>query len=271
MAAVSSLINETFGFWGTITATIDWCESNYDISYFVAEFWNTLSNIAIIAPAILGAIRCWQCNIEKRIILAFVLLSFVGLGSWCFHMTLLYEMQLLDEIPMVAVSMVSISSLLSSLQVSCKNSLLVEVLLTLTLVAFTLIYVLVKTPILFQLSYAAMVFGIIYVDLLILKRHPSNKKLLTLGLSLYGCGVVFWLCDNIFCDNLRELRQLLPSFIAPLTQFHSLWHIFAGFGAYIQVLLCLRSHVLSKYKLADVSLKYGFVEIKQLKSYQNGH
>ena len=26
------------GFWGNVTATIDWCESNYDISYYFAEF-----------------------------------------------------------------------------------------------------------------------------------------------------------------------------------------------------------------------------------------
>ena len=28
-------------------------------------------------------------------------LLLVGIGSWLFHMTLLYEMQLLDEVPMV--------------------------------------------------------------------------------------------------------------------------------------------------------------------------
>ena len=28
-------------------------------------------------------------------------LLIVGIGSWCFHMTLLYPMQLLDELPMI--------------------------------------------------------------------------------------------------------------------------------------------------------------------------
>jgi len=26
------------GFWGKPTATIDWCEANYEVTYFVAEF-----------------------------------------------------------------------------------------------------------------------------------------------------------------------------------------------------------------------------------------
>jgi len=26
------------GFWGKPTATIDWCEANYEVTYFIAEF-----------------------------------------------------------------------------------------------------------------------------------------------------------------------------------------------------------------------------------------
>ena len=26
------------GYWGEPTATIDWCEANYEVSYYVAEF-----------------------------------------------------------------------------------------------------------------------------------------------------------------------------------------------------------------------------------------
>lgn len=29
---------ETNGFWGKPTATIDWCEANYEVTYFIAEF-----------------------------------------------------------------------------------------------------------------------------------------------------------------------------------------------------------------------------------------
>ncbi len=37
----------------------------------------------------------------SRFVLCYLALLTIGVGSWLFHMTLLYEMQLLDEIPMV--------------------------------------------------------------------------------------------------------------------------------------------------------------------------
>lgn len=30
-------------FWGPIDALVDWCEPNYAVTRYVAEFWNTLS------------------------------------------------------------------------------------------------------------------------------------------------------------------------------------------------------------------------------------
>uniref|UniRef100_A0A6G3MIK5 Alkaline ceramidase n=1 Tax=Henneguya salminicola TaxID=69463 RepID=A0A6G3MIK5_HENSL len=34
------------GYWGSISSLIDWCEENYINNYYIAEYWNTISNIA---------------------------------------------------------------------------------------------------------------------------------------------------------------------------------------------------------------------------------
>ncbi|KAL7389220.1 hypothetical protein ABVT39_000140 [Epinephelus coioides] len=62
---------------------------------------NTVSNLIMILPPIYGAIQTIRDGLELRYICSFLGLAAVGVGSWCFHMTLLYEMQLLDELPMI--------------------------------------------------------------------------------------------------------------------------------------------------------------------------
>lgn len=32
------------GHWGAMDATIDWCEKNYEITAYIAEFMNTTTN-----------------------------------------------------------------------------------------------------------------------------------------------------------------------------------------------------------------------------------
>ncbi len=34
------------GFWGPRTASVDWCEPNYVHTFWIAEFWNTLSSVS---------------------------------------------------------------------------------------------------------------------------------------------------------------------------------------------------------------------------------
>lgn len=36
------------GFWGPVTSSIDWCERNYTVTPYIAEFGNTLTNIGFV-------------------------------------------------------------------------------------------------------------------------------------------------------------------------------------------------------------------------------
>jgi len=50
------MAEEKLGYWGKRTATIDWCESNYEVTSFIAEFWNTISNLVMILFDLLSAL-----------------------------------------------------------------------------------------------------------------------------------------------------------------------------------------------------------------------
>lgn len=115
-------MNKSEGYWGEPTATIEWCEENYEITNYIAEFWNTISNLLMILLPLYGLYWSLKLrskykllkkqqknlninpyvienlNIPLAIVSCHVGLIMVGVGSWLFHMTLLYPMQLLDEV-----------------------------------------------------------------------------------------------------------------------------------------------------------------------------
>ena len=89
------------GYWDPRTSTLDWCERNYEVSPYIAEFWNTLTNLWMIVPPLYGIWDARRQGHEPRVFACYAALLLIGVGSWMFHMTLIYEMQLLDEIPMI--------------------------------------------------------------------------------------------------------------------------------------------------------------------------
>ncbi|KAG0203588.1 Alkaline ceramidase 3 [Mortierella sp. GBA30] len=47
------------GYWGPPTSSIDWCEDNYVVSFYIAEFFNSFSSFAMI---ILGETACYSID-----------------------------------------------------------------------------------------------------------------------------------------------------------------------------------------------------------------
>ncbi len=55
----------------------------------------------MIVPPLYGMVDSYRQNFETRFVVSYLALLVIGVGSWLFHMTLRYDAQLLDEIPMV--------------------------------------------------------------------------------------------------------------------------------------------------------------------------
>ena len=100
------------GYWDQYGAPsiVDWCEPNYAVSPYVAEWWNTLSSVPMGFVGFLGMWLCWSNRhwLEPRFFLNFVAFAVVGWGSTAFHGTLLRIPQAADELPMVYSALVSI-------------------------------------------------------------------------------------------------------------------------------------------------------------------
>uniref|UniRef100_A0A8C6SK24 Alkaline ceramidase n=1 Tax=Neogobius melanostomus TaxID=47308 RepID=A0A8C6SK24_9GOBI len=215
------------GYWGRPTSTLDWCEENYVISHHIAEFWNTVSNLIMIIPPICGAIQTYRDGLEFRYICSFIGLTAVGIGSWCFHMTLLYEMQLLDELPMIYSTCVFVYCLYECFKQEKTISFFLIALLLLFSVSVILCRRLITAYYLITMLYS------LYCEC---RVYPWLKPLCYTSLGIFMLGFLLWNIDNIFCDSLRNTA---PG-VGVVTQFHAWWHIFTGLGSYLHILLSLQ-------------------------------
>ncbi|XP_068457315.1 alkaline ceramidase 3 isoform X2 [Clinocottus analis] len=202
---------------------------------------NTVSNLIMILPPIYGAVQTFRDGLEFRYVCSFLGLAAVGVGSWCFHMTLLYQMQLLDELPMIYSTCVFVYCLYECFKQEHSISLFPIALLLLFSVSVTVVYLQWQEPVFHQVMYGALVACLVMRSIYIVTWvYPWLRPLCYTSLGVFLLGFLLWNIDNIFCDTLRSSRQTLPSGVGVVTQFHAWWHIFTGLGSYLHILLSLQ-------------------------------
>ncbi|XP_031817205.1 alkaline ceramidase 3 isoform X1 [Sarcophilus harrisii] len=207
--------------------------------------WNTLSNLIMILPPIYGAIQTVKDGLEKRYTASYLAITVVGLGSWCFHMTLQYEMQLLDELPMIYSCCIFVYCMFESFKTkNTVNYHLIFILVLFSLIVTT-VYLKVKEPIFHQVMYGLLVFALVLRSIYIVTWvYPWLRGLGYTSLGIFLMGFFLWNVDNIFCDSLRRFRTKVPPFVGVFTQLHAWWHILTGLGSYLHVLFSLYTRTL---------------------------
>jgi len=190
-------------YWGNPTASIDWCESNYVVSPYIAEFWNTVSSLYISAISMFGFYLAYKQKAEKRLYLSWIGLWVVGIGSALFHATLLYSNQLADELPMIYGTL----SFVFCVTETPKTNKNIRPYIIPGLILYGVVTTLVmlthsNNPILHQLAYAFLVFCLIFRSgYITYMMHPMSKSerntfrlLFAVSLLTYGAGYLSWVC-----------------------------------------------------------------------------
>ena len=240
------------GYWGKPTSTIDWCEKNYVTSYYLAEFWNTITNLGMIIPPVYGIIDSLRQGFELRYTLCYALLLLTGIGSWMFHMTLLFEMQLLDELPMVWGGSFMLYSLYRSRNSFVDGGRIVGVILLCYAIVVTVAYLVNKNPVFHEVMYGILISAIVLLAIkyhcLYYKKEANMFYKISFfgGMFLYAFGFTLWNIDNNFCNGITHLRETklgsneLLTYLSPLTQLHGWWHLMAGYATYLHILNCIQ-------------------------------
>ncbi|RKP14395.1 ceramidase [Piptocephalis cylindrospora] len=256
------------GYYWKQTATMDWCEENYAACNYIAEFWNTLSNAFFLILSLYGASMTHRLGLGHRFTLAYLGIALVGIGSWLFHMTLIYEMQLLDELPMVYVVCV-LTYAMANLGIKESRGLRTRVLawaMGLEALLFTWIYLAVPNPLIFLGLYSSQVNGLIVYSFMLyvrIKDTPETRdfkasmgSLVKVAFASYTSGGILWMADNVLCQHLRVGRTWVGWPLSLILQFHAWWHILSGFGAYCFVLLIFGLHLQAQGKAKGFDLHW---------------
>lgn len=231
-------------FWGTPTSSIDWCERNYAVSPYVAEFWNTITNSLFVFVGLFGAyLKYKYLKSEKRFIVLDLFVAIIGLGSAAFHGTMLFSTQLFDELPMVWCSLIQLFVLLRMQDFKDDKqsswSLILDDNIAKVLVVFGIVWtanaywIHRQYNIAFQLFFIATTAYGFYLmsDIYHKTNNIHAKRLLVVYFASLGLAGTFWLTDNTFCKEIEDTlgHQSTFRFVG---SFHGYWHILMAVNAY---------------------------------------
>jgi len=227
-----------------------------------------LSNIFSITISLHAALAVFRDRLPIRYVIGYIGSAFIGIGSFAFHATLLYQAQLADEIPMILLA----SSLLFLVFDSQPgfalrlHSLFIIAGLLAFDVSFSWSYYVYRNPVYHQVVFGVMAVAITARIIYLLhwtnlcahmssKARSSTSGLLWSGSTLFVLGFAIWNIDNICCDPLNRWKVVVGWPTAFFLEGHAWWHIFTALGGYLMITgmtyltLCIKDDP-NKYTIA---------------------
>ncbi|KIX07955.1 uncharacterized protein Z518_02609 [Rhinocladiella mackenziei CBS 650.93] len=262
------------GYWDPVTSTLNWCEEaskkltqDYYATIYSAELVNSLTNLAFVYLAYKGISSCLRNGHDTVFLLGFVSYLVIGLGSFCFHSTLKYNMQLLDELAMIYTTCIMFYAVFSHRQ-SKQMSILIA-LLAVGIGAFvTAYYMYIKEPLFHQNAFALLTAIVFFHSVygMEINLRPAWKvkkgactsanddaervrmdrrdrrilrimwgRMIPVGLGSFALGFLIWNLDRAFCSTIRGWRREIGLPWGILLEGHGWWHIFTGIAQYFNL------------------------------------
>ena len=186
----------------------------------------------------------------------------IGIGSFIFHTTLKYTMQLLDELSMIYTACILFFATFEHGR-SDRVRLVLAAMTTGIAVSVTGYYHYLGDPVFHQNMFAlltAIVFlrsvWVMEVNLRPFEKEPDafigrmerrrresrNEqilrvmwKMIPIGLCSVAGGFLIWNLDNIYCNNLRSWRRRIGLPWGILLEGHGWWHLLTGIAEYYNI------------------------------------
>ncbi|KAF2447863.1 alkaline phytoceramidase [Karstenula rhodostoma CBS 690.94] len=244
------------GWWSPVTSTLNWCEEDYYATVYSAELINTLTNIWFMYLSAKGIHNCLADGHGTAFLVSYIGYLLVGTGSFLFHATLKYPMQLVDELSMIYTTCLMCYVTFSFGKTSIYRSVLASSLVGLSLF-ITLYYHFLQDPVFHQTVYAILTavvfFRAVYVMETLLRpkfrTEPIGKReeqrnvrilsemwvLVAWGLGIFLGGFFLWAMDIAHCSALRRWRREIGMPWGFFLELHGWWHLMTGLGGYCYI------------------------------------
>ncbi|RDL42022.1 Alkaline ceramidase [Venustampulla echinocandica] len=259
------------GYWAPVTSTINWCEEDYYATLYSAEIVNTLTNLLFIALGIKGIRNCLKYDHDSVFFVAFIGYLLVGSGSFAFHSTLTYPMQLVDELSMIYTACLMCYATFSFSQSRLRRQLLATGLVSLA-VFITLYYHYLQDPVFHQNAFALITAIILFRSMYVMEFtiRPSLKSkygttsqkaidfglskserfgntradtrilremwiMVAFGLTIFLGGFGIWALDIKYCSTIKRWRHNVGLPWGILLEGHGWWHLMTGVGSYFYI------------------------------------
>ncbi|KAH8672139.1 ceramidase-domain-containing protein [Tricladium varicosporioides] len=230
--------------WGPPTSTLNFCEVDYEFTPYVAELFNTLTNLTYIILGVRGLLSTHSTHYRQLgPKLPYLALINLGLASSLFHSTLKYPTQMCDEFSMLIATFIVFYRLLSFSQTYLSKGTLVGGLCSLMGVVVVAQRMTGESTVQ-QIVFTGMVYWLWHTCFKLISSLKSEDKLkkrmrwmAISGIAFFVTGHACWATDFYACGRLRQARQQIGMPWAAALELHGYWHIFTGIGVYIFMLL----------------------------------
>ncbi|XP_068693680.1 alkaline ceramidase-like isoform X1 [Montipora foliosa] len=235
------------------SSDVDWCEWNYAHSTFIAEFYNTISNVifVVLPPFFMYLFRPYSKHVCSGVNIIWVMFIVVGISSAYFHATLSLVGQLLDELSILWGTMAAFAlwtpKWLLAMGPFEKNretfqyavlalSLLCTWLGFLYPVANAFVLMVISTP------FALMLFAEL--------RSCKDHRVVRLGracVAWWFVAVLIWINDRVFCDVWTSIS---------FPYLHCAWHVLIFIASYTGCVLGSYFYAVAEFPQLRPTLSY---------------
>lgn len=247
---------------------------NYYATTYSAEIVNTLTNLLFIVLAFKGMYNCYSQGHDRIFFLTFVGYLIVGSGSFAFHTTLKYPMQLVDELSMIYTTCLMFWATFEYGR--AQPIPIILAIFTASLALFiTGYYHYLQDPTFHQNAYAILTALVLFRSMFVMemnirpyfkRRHQMHVKvqksdvmgqaekreearkdqrdgeiikqmwiMIAVGLSVFLGGFAIWNLDNNYCSKLIRWRREIGLPWGIVLEGHGWWHLMTGLGAYFYI------------------------------------